>query len=96
MSEHTLYYRNANGSVSRVVTSLDADDIRVQGGTVQITEAEYQEAYAEIQRVNEEGKTELATADRERHVEDYEALRAAGIPEATARRLSGYTSDGDM
>ncbi|MDN3056836.1 hypothetical protein PH213_20240 [Streptomyces sp. SRF1] len=56
-----------------------------------VTEEEYTARLAEIQAEQDRRREEQEAADLARTREDYLALIAAGVPEATARRMSGYT-----
>lgn len=85
----TIYYRYANGAIGVKTTSGDDAGTPPDGAAV-ITQAEYEQDSAAIVA----GYTQL---DEQREAEqqadahdDYDALLAAGIPEATAQRLSGY------
>lgn len=89
-NETTLYIRHASGAVSKVVTNQDRDSVHVPEGARIISEKTYTKAHATITAANAEYVTALRLAEQERQAGDYEALRAAGIPDGTARRLTGH------
>lgn len=86
----TLYIRYPNGTVGAltvgdgVSTDLDPD------ATV-ITADEYAAYLESLQQASAVMEAEMREAEQEAVSADYAALRAAGVPEATARRLTGYT-----
>ncbi|MBA9005908.1 hypothetical protein [Thermomonospora cellulosilytica] len=96
----TVYYRNPDGSVGQVTVERpdwtgeppgDEPPYQLPPGAVEITREEYEQTLADIQAAIEEQRRQVAEAEAARAKADYEALRAAGIPEEIARRLSGYT-----
>jgi len=91
--ETTLHFRHAGGSVSRLTTSQPPDDVVVPDGAVLITAKAYVKARAEIATGNEAYVGELIAVEKKQQVEDYEALAALGVPEATARRLTGHVME---
>ncbi|MEV5929901.1 hypothetical protein ACPCSG_26960 [Streptomyces cellulosae] len=89
MADATLYYRTAEGSlVSRVVTG--GGEPALPDGATALTEEEYLAALADVEAARQAHADELVAADEANQLADYQALRASGIPEATARRLTGY------
>lgn len=91
MEEKTIYYRFPDGSVAeRIVTGGDGD-VTPPEGAVEITEEEYRAALAAIEEQIEQERQAQREAEQARIKADYEALRALGVPEETARRLTGYT-----
>ncbi|WP_433379431.1 hypothetical protein [Streptosporangium sp. CA-115845] len=90
--EHTRYFRSQGGSIGEINESQPGAG-GLPEGAVEITEKEFQEAYAGWQTGVAEHVAGLEEAEAERAEEDYEALRAAGIPQATAQRLSGYDAE---
>ncbi|MFI2434633.1 hypothetical protein [Streptomyces sp. NPDC018693] len=92
MADATLHYRTADGVLaSRMVTGEQAEPPALPEGATALTEAEYADALADVQAQHEEYGQQLVQEAEANQQADYEALRAAGIPEATARRLSGYS-----
>lgn len=57
-----------------------------------VTEEEYLEARDAIRAANAAETAVLLATEQERLRADYEVLRAAGLSEATARRMSGFTA----
>lgn len=79
-----------DGSVRETLyTSEQGPQLPAPGRVV--GEAEYREALAGIKAAQGEHWTGVLTEERKALRADYEALRAAGIPEVTARRLASYT-----
>lgn len=97
MAEATLYFRTAGGVLaSRTVTGDNPEPPALPEGATALTEAEYADALADVQAQHEAYGQQLTEEAEANQSADYEALRTAGIPEATARRLSGYAGpDGD-
>ncbi|MGA5202808.1 hypothetical protein [Streptomyces variegatus] len=92
MADVTLHYRTAGGVLaSRTVTGDDPQAPQLPEGATPLTEAEYADALADVQAQHAAHVQQLTQEAETNQSADYEALRAAGIPEATARRLSGYT-----
>lgn len=86
----TYFYRHADGSVSaHTITGPTAP--AAPDGATPVSQAEYETELAMVQARRREHAAQLLADDERRTGEDYAALRQAGIPEATARRLSGYT-----
>jgi len=85
-----LYIRHANGAVSQVTTNQDRDSVHVPEGARLISAKAYAKEHAAITAANEEYVGALRLAEEEQQAGDYEALRAAGIPDTTARRLTGH------
>lgn len=59
-----------------------------------VSEAAYNKKLRELQKAKEALVAGLVAEDTERTRGDYEALLGTGLPEATARRLSGYEPEG--
>lgn len=93
--DKTIYYKYADGSVAeRTVTVVSEDQVvPVPDGATEITKDEYDAALAQIEQDNAAAEAAAEAADMERRRQDYEALLAAGVPDATAQRLSGYEPD---
>lgn len=93
MSDTTLYFRHDGGSVSRLTTSQPRDEVPVPDGAVEITAAQYATARDAITAANAVQVDELLAVEAQQQVEDYEALIALRVPEATARRLTGHVME---
>ncbi|MDX3345880.1 hypothetical protein PV387_03375 [Streptomyces sp. ME02-6987-2C] len=92
MAGTTLYYRDAEGTlVSRAVSGEAARTPEVPEGATALTSAEYEAALADVEAQRHAHAQQLTETDEANQSADYEALRASGIPEATARRLAGFT-----
>lgn len=79
-----------DGSAGRIEVTNGEEPVLSKPGRL-VTEEEYGERLEEIQAERDRARAELEAADLARTREDYLALREAGVPEATARRMSGYT-----
>ena len=98
MPQETYYYKFPDGSVSARTVEFDGDvtvDPKPPPGAVAIPAAVYQVLVAELEQATELLLATLHGEEQQRAQEDFEALTAAGIPLATARRLSGYRDDGN-
>lgn len=93
MAETTLYYRLPSGAFAQRTVDGDELTVALPDGAVEVTAAEYETGVAAIREANAAATAEQQAAARQAQQADYDALLAAGIPETTARRLSGYTPD---
>lgn len=59
----------------------------------EVTFTEYDERLTELRAVSDDYLAELQAADLARLKGDYDALIALGLPEDTARRMSGYNPE---
>ncbi|MGX1514037.1 hypothetical protein [Streptomyces collinus] len=92
MPDTTLYYRTAGGALaSQAASGEAAGPPALPEGATELSAEEYATELAEIQAARQDHAADLIAADEANQSADYEALRASGIPEATARRLTGYT-----
>lgn len=92
MADATLYYRTVAGVLtSRAVAGAYAEEPELPEGATTLTEADYMAALADVQEQRATYAQELVDEQEAAQQADYEALRASGIPETTARRLTGYT-----
>lgn len=93
--ERTVYYRYPDGSVEVVTVTVGGDDESPAPpeGAVEIDRQTYEAELAAIEAAREERRRRQADQEQVQQLADYQALTAAGIPEATARRMSGYTGD---
>jgi hypothetical protein len=91
-----LYYRTAGGVLaSRTATGDHPETPALPEGATALTEGEYADALADVEAQRASYTQQLKQETETNQQADYEALRTAGIPEASARRLSGYTGPGD-
>ncbi|MDX2643465.1 hypothetical protein PV341_07730 [Streptomyces sp. PA03-1a] len=86
----TYWILYEDGSAGRVQSTTGEEPVLTKPGRL-VDEAEYNEVFEALRAANEAHLAQLQAEDEQRTREDYEALRAAGVPEATARRMSGYT-----
>lgn len=83
------FIRYNDGSVSRLETDADAPPQPIDGTF--ITEGEYNTELAEIQAAIDAHAAQIRDQEQQAARQDYDALIAAGLPEAVSLRLSGYT-----
>ncbi|WP_327421697.1 hypothetical protein OG763_14230 [Streptomyces sp. NBC_01230] len=84
----TYWVLYEDGALARI--EAIGDEVKVPEGGQLLTEEEYEQRLQQWQEANDAHVAELKAADQARQTEDYEALLAAGLPEATAARLAGY------
>lgn len=86
----TIYYRYSDsGAVGTRASSSDAQ-LEPPEGAVVITESEYNAAVGEMSDAYDQLDEQAEAEQRANAEADYKALLDVGLPEATARRLSGY------
>ncbi|GGQ50221.1 hypothetical protein GCM10010250_22280 [Streptomyces althioticus] len=86
----TFYVVYDDGSASVMTTTTGEEPPLAKPGAF-VSREEYEERQDAIKAARDEYVAGLQAEDERRTREDYEALIASGVPEATARRLSGYT-----
>jgi hypothetical protein len=95
MSDLVLYYQHDDGSVSQRTLSSSGEEEPAHpeppDGATEITAEEYAQALAEIDAERQQALAAQAAAEEQQRADDYNALIAAGVPAATASRLTGYT-----
>lgn len=95
MAETTQYFRTADGVLASRKTTGDTEEPQpLPDGATALTEEEYEAALLDVEAARQEHAEELVATDEANQRADYDALVATGVPEATARRLSGYTGPG--
>lgn len=85
-----VIYDDGSAGRAEVVSADDEPPVLAKAGRL-VTETEYDAYVAGLAAEREEHLAEVRAQEEAQAREDYEALRAAGVPEATARRMSGYT-----
>lgn len=89
MTESTQHYRTADGALAaRTVTGMELPEL--PEGATPLTPKQYDTELKRVKAKQEEHKERLAAEDQERMRGDYDALRALGVPESTASRLTGF------
>lgn len=83
-----LYVLYEDGSTGLMETSVEEPRLPKPGRFV--SEAEHATRLSELRAGTGVRLAELVAGDEERTRADFDALTGAGLPEATARRLSGY------
>lgn len=83
-----VYYKLPDGSFGRQTSSTGP--VELPDGAVIITEAEYLELLAAFEAERARRAAETAAAELAQAKADYDVLIALGVPDATARRMSGY------
>ncbi|MEF3119505.1 hypothetical protein [Streptomyces chrestomyceticus] len=85
-----FYFRMPDGALSARHTDGHSGEVMLPGGATALTRKEYERALNELNAANAEQINQQMEAERAQLRTDYEALLAAGIPEGTARRITGY------
>ncbi|KAA9379597.1 hypothetical protein F5972_08040 [Microbispora cellulosiformans] len=88
------YFRLPGGGVELVDQEGGAPYVPPDGA-VELTEEEYRQELAAIEAARQAYQEQQEAEATAKAREDYLALKAAGLPEETARRLSGYTPPDD-
>ncbi|MTE20264.1 hypothetical protein F0L17_14330 [Streptomyces sp. TRM43335] len=87
--EQTYYVIYDDGSVGRIVTDTGTEPDLAKAGRF-VSQAEYQAAVDALDAEREQQQAEEEAMRSAQAKADYEALVAAGVPEDTAARMSGY------
>lgn len=90
--EKTFYYRYDSGALEELTVTVADEDEQVPAppGATEISREEYEQEFAALEAANEERAAEQRAQEEAAKKAAYEALIAAGIPEASAQQLSGY------
>jgi hypothetical protein len=88
MAEQTFYYEYPDGSLAERVTTA-AEPVHPEGVTL-LTEAEYASKLAAAEAAQEQQQADIQAEETAAKKDAYDALIAVGIPEASARQISGY------
>lgn len=91
--EATTYYVLFEDGSASLMTSTTGEEPPLAKPGRFVDREEYETRKGEIRAAREAHVADLQAEDEQRTREDYEALIATGVPEATARRLSGYTGE---
>lgn len=87
----TWYIAYDDGTIEMFETDQDGmEPVLIRPGHF-ITKDEYDQLAAEMQAASDAKAAEADAAAAAQRKADYDALRALGVPEDTARRLTGYT-----
>lgn len=87
-----IYYRQGDGVLATRVSS-DTNALAYPDEATRLTKKQYEAQLANVQAARQEHAAELTAGEEQRRRDDYEALIALRMPEASARRLSGYTGE---
>lgn len=82
-----------DGTLGRITTTQRGEPVLARPGRL-LTQGEYDVLLTAMRAAHDERVAALKGADAARQVRAYRDLVSAGIPEATARQLSGYTGPG--
>lgn len=92
--ELTQYFRNPDGSCSlRTVSGEWLEEPALPDGAVELSAQEHADLLEAMTLERAQGRAEAAAAHTAVLASDYAALLAAGIPRATATRLTGHDPD---
>jgi len=90
----TQHYRLPGGVLAmRSVTGMDLPPL--PKGAKAVTPEEYEAELSDLKGKKEAQQAQQAAEDQARMRGDYDALRALGVPEETASRLTGYVEETD-
>ena len=92
VSETVIYAIYDDGSIEQQRIEGADDPILSKPGRL-VSEEEYQQALSVLVEHHADMVTSLETAEQQSIRSDYETLIATGIPEGTARRLTGYVGE---
>jgi hypothetical protein len=90
----TIYYRTATGSLVMAETS-DGVEPQLPEGAEVVTAETYQAEMDAAEAARETVREQTRLENEQQAHNAYDDLIAAGIPDATARRLSGYWTQPD-
>jgi hypothetical protein len=91
MSDGMMYLRFADGSLRGVSSTPQEETLqRVPTGAEEISREQYVVLAAQARQAIADRQAELRAADADRQEADYLAMTAVSLPDALARRLSGY------
>lgn len=90
--EYVRYFRSPTGSFGEITESRPGITPLPEGAE-EISAEEYAAALQQWQAQKDAYIADLKAVDAARQQEDYQALLTAGLPEATARRLSGLRGE---
>jgi hypothetical protein len=85
----TLYVVFADGVLGRITTHEGLEPVLAEGVKV-VPQPVWEALKAQMTEQHEARLAELEAAEEETRRQQYEDLRAVGIPESSARSLSGY------
>ncbi|MET7720705.1 hypothetical protein [Streptomyces mirabilis] len=85
----THYVQYPDGHISQI-TATGAEPVLAEGAKL-LTQEQYEETRAQMLEAHEARLVELQAGEEAAQLQQYKDLRAVGLPEATARSLSGYT-----
>ncbi|MGW0086555.1 hypothetical protein [Streptomyces sp. NPDC003393] len=86
--KHWVIYDD--GVTGQLTVTGDGPPVLSRPGRL-VTQEEYEAHRAQMQAAHDERIAELQAAETAEALRQFQDLRAAGIPEATARQLSSYT-----
>jgi hypothetical protein len=85
----TRFVRFPDGTLGRITVTEGLEPVLPDGAKL-VTQEVYEELRAQMKDQHQARIGELLAVEKESRRTQYEDLRAAGIPEATARALSGH------
>ncbi|WP_406321883.1 hypothetical protein [Streptomyces sp. NBC_00519] len=89
--ETAVYYvLYEDGAVGKIETDAGGEPLLAHPGRL-VSESAYLARLSVVEEESAAFLAELETGDQARTLADYTALTALGLPEETARRLSGYS-----
>jgi hypothetical protein len=91
-SDTVRYFQHPGGAVSELTAT---DPVIMPEGAKEITARTYAKKLAAIREATDTQVAELEEAGRVQRRADYDALTALGLPEESARRMSGWQEDAE-
>jgi hypothetical protein len=86
----TFYVVFENGALGRITAAEGLEPVLADGAKL-VSQAVWEGLQAQMREQHEARVAELEAEEEETRRRQYEDLRAVGMPEATARSLSGFT-----
>lgn len=94
MADQQIYFKRDDGALGSLTVSGDgAAGPKLPEGAALLSKAAYTRALTGIERGREAHRETVRVQEAAQVRDDYAALRGAGIPEGTARRLSGHAGE---
>jgi len=87
VSEKVRYFQHPGGAVSELTAT---EPVIMPEGTREITAKTYERKLSELQTKAQDQAAQLDKEGLRQRQSDYEALKALGLPEESARRMSQY------
>jgi len=88
--EPTVYYvRFPDGHIGQITAAFGTEPLLPEGSTT-LTQEQYQELRGQMHDAHEARLAQIQAAEEAARLQQYQDLLEVGLPDATARGLSGY------